>query len=158
MLAAEDRPVEVDRHQAAPLLDCGRLDVPQQRGARIVDQNVELAEIAHDPVVSGDPFALAGDVEWLVGHARSECRGGTLRGCAVDVPDDDPGAFRGERLGRRQSDPRRPTGDQRDLVLYATHAMRPDPPCKAMVGPPPTGSDNTTGRDGGSGRAARSAF
>ena len=118
MFAAEERAVEIDRHQGAPFIERGRFDILEQRHAGTVDENIDPADVTEDVIRDSNPFVFARDVEFVGSGCGFERR-------RTDIGQDDPGALIGKKLRRRKADPRCAARNQRNLVLHATHDLPP---------------------------------
>ncbi len=111
VLAAEERAVEIDRHDLPPGGEIGVLDVAERGDARGVDQTVEPAVGAAD---LGDHAEPVGS-EVTSSACVAPCR--PARSLVTATP---PSAL--HRLGHGLADRAGRAGDQNDLVLEPVHA------------------------------------
>jgi len=113
--------VQVDGDRTVPV---GRLGVDEGAGlvpAGVVDQDVDAAELLHDPVGHRLDAVAVGDV----GADRDGARPPGRRALGVrlvQVGDDDGRPLRGELPGDRLADALAGPGHDRDLVVQPSHA------------------------------------
>jgi hypothetical protein len=128
----EDRPLAVDRHDPAVVLEVDVGDVAGAVDAGDVDQDVEGVAVPVEELP--DDVAAAG----VVGHVQRHDVGAAARvgdqlagppaAVGVDVGDDDVRAGLGQRHARRPAQPAGTAGDQRHAALQL--------PCHPFLRPP----------------------
>jgi len=125
-LGAVEQPEDVDLDHPLPLLDGRALDRPEQHHARVVDEDVEPAELVDGPLHGRLRLLALRDVG--LDHERGAARVAQLRGQRVEAllaprHERDGGAAGGELAGGGVADAAGRAGDQGDGALEAAHAQ-----------------------------------
>ena len=84
--------------------------------AGAVDEPVQMAEGAEREIDGGLGVAFAGDISEREAGGRAQLGGESFAGCAIDVGDDDGGAFSDEQPRRGRAEPRCAAGDEKDMI------------------------------------------
>ena len=109
---------QVDVNYLLPLGQIEVLQLPERDGAGVVDQHVELAELAGGDRDRGFPLVGLGDVEVHVARGVTDLVGQRLALVIEDVADHHLGAFRDEQARIFGAHPACAATDERDLSLY----------------------------------------
>jgi hypothetical protein len=116
-----ERDDRVDVEHRLELLVAHLVDRAVPRVARVVDHDVELAELVDRLLDQLVADAFLGQVAAEDRGLALDLAGGLLGDVAVQVVDQDARAVLGQQLGRRPADAARRSGDDRRLAVKYSH-------------------------------------
>src|SRR6266568_9333967 len=124
VLCAQKDPLDIDRHNAVPVIFGGLLDAFADENAGVVHQHIYLAVAALCRVYRGAPVCLAGDVQVDVGHLATggpDLRLDLFPFFVPDISQDYLGALTDEQLRLGGALSPCTTADQCDFAIEPAH-------------------------------------
>jgi hypothetical protein len=124
--ADEEAAVEIDAHQAAPLLVAGFYGLVVAEDAGIVDQHLDLAVVVAQVLADRTYLPRIADIGGERDGTLAEPLGNPLQRLQVEIEHRDPQAVGEQRLGDGEPDHARGAGDQRQFIVKLHRPASPD--------------------------------